>query len=141
MRFLRGREGNVGFWALIIALVFLPMATLLVDVPRLYATSVRLQSAVDAAAEAASRCVDVAWYQDTGETRLDAACAEAGARRHFEITAPSSPGVQSAFGGIAVDETADVVTATGSARVRVFFRHITLTLQRRATTAFRMERQ
>jgi len=140
-RFLRGRRGNMGFWALVIALVFLPMGTLVIDAPRLYVTSIRLQSAVDAAAEAAARCVDVAWYQDTGETRPDAACAEAEAQRYFTLTAPASSGVRSTFAGITVDESADSVSATGTAEVDVFFLHVPVHMNRTAVTSFRMAQE
>jgi len=139
--YLRGRAGNVTFWALIIALVFIPLAALLVDAPRLYTASIRLQSAVDAAAEAASRCVDVDWYQESGFTRLNLDCASAEAQRQFRLTAGGTPQMRPAFGGITVDETADAVTATGSMTVDVLFRHITVRIHRSATSAFRMEQR
>ena len=139
--YLRGRGGNIPFWALVIALVFLPLGSLLVDAPRLYTASIRLQSALDAAAEAAARCVDVDWYQDTGEVRLDPVCAAGEAQKHFDLTAGGSAHMRPAFGGVAVDETADTVTAVGEMHVDVFFRHVTLRLRRNATTAFRMTHQ
>ena len=70
--FVVGRKGDMVWNALIIVTVLLPLSGLAIDVPRYFALRSRLQAAVDAAAEAAARQVDIAHYQNTGETRLDA---------------------------------------------------------------------
>ena len=67
-----GRRGDMVWNALVIVTVLLPLSGLAIDVPRYFALRSRLQAAVDAAAEAAARQVDIAHYQNTGETRLDA---------------------------------------------------------------------
>ena len=141
--FLRGRGGNIPFWALVIALVFLPLGSLLVDAPRLYTVSIRLQSALDAAAEAAARCVDVDWYQDTGEVRLDPVCAAGEAQKHFDLVMSSLAGsrTQPTFEGLTVDDITGTVRAAGSVEVDVFFYHVTVFMRREAIAGYRMTRQ
>jgi len=58
------------FWAVILALVFVPLMALAWDVSRLMYVRGELQKAADAAAEAAARQVDIAHYRQTGETLL-----------------------------------------------------------------------
>ena len=119
-RYLRGRAGNVVWWALVIYMVFLPLASLATDVPRFFTMRTTLLSAASAAGEAAARCVDVPHYQDTGETRLNLSCVRTVSRQHFDgVTAPFKRGYYSfSLDRVTVDERADAVwvSATGSTR-------------------------
>ncbi len=59
--------GDMVWNALIIVTVLLPLSGLAIDIPRYFALRSRLQGAVDAAAEAAARQVDIPHFMNTGE--------------------------------------------------------------------------
>ncbi len=69
--FLEGRAGDMVWSALVITTALLPLTGLAIDVPRYFALRSRLHIAVDAAAEAAARQVDIVHYRNTGEIRLN----------------------------------------------------------------------
>ncbi len=138
------RGQNLAMFALVLAFLLVPLMTLVVDVPRYFILRATLQSAVDAAAEAAARCVDVAWYQETGEVRLDVACARAEAWRHFDlVTADPGTGYTYTLAEIAVDEAANTVTVQGTGRLTTFLGDLVprFTVQVAGTAAFRMSRE
>ena len=138
------RGQNLAMFALVLAFLLVPLMTLVVDVPRYFILRATLQSAVDAAAEAAARCVDVAWYQETGEVRLDVGCARAEARRHFDlVTADAGTGYTYALSEIAVDEAANTVTVRGTGRLTTFLGDLAprITVHGEGTAGFRMSRE
>jgi len=142
--FVVGRKGDMVWNALIIVTVLLPLSGLAIDVPRYFALRSRLQAAVDAAAEAAARQVDIAHYQNTGETRLDADHYAGEAHWAFEtaVTNLRARGYTASLDNLSVDEGADAVTADGSGTIRLFY-NLTppVTVRVSATSWYRMIRK
>lgn len=142
-RFLTARSGDMVWNALVVVTVLLPLSGLAIDVPRYFALRSRLQAAVDAAAEAAAQQIDVAHYQNTGETRLDGRYAgEAQWAFDTAVTDLRSRGYTASFDGVAVDEGADAVSVAGSGTIRLFYNLAPpVTLRVAATSWYRMVRE
>lgn len=142
-RYLRGRAGNVVWWALVIYMVFLPLAALTTDVPRFFTMRTTLLSAASAAGEAAARCIDVRHYQNSGETRLDMTCVRAVSRRHFDgVTATFKRNYYSfSLDRVTVDEAADAVWVSASGSTRFLWGVLpSPTAHVRIETKYRMSR-
>jgi Flp pilus assembly protein TadG len=142
--FVVGRKGDMVWNALVIVTVLLPLSGLAIDVPRYFALRSRLQAAVDAATEAAARQVDIAHYQNTGETRLDADQYGGEAHWAFEtaVTNLRARGYTANFDNLSVDDAADAVTADASGTIRLFY-NLTppVTVRVSATSWYRMVRK
>ena len=142
--FLTGRSGDMVWNALVIVTVLLPLSGLAIDVPRYFLLRSRLQVAVDAAAEAAARQVDIAHYQNTGETRLDPDTYGGEAHWAFEtaVTDLRARGYTASFDTLSVDEAADAVTVDASGTIRLFY-NLTppVTVRVSATSWYRMIRE
>ena len=140
--FLTGRSGDMVWNTLVIVSVLLPLSGLAIDVPRYFSLKSRLQSAVDAAAEAAAREVDIPHFQNTGDTRLKASYQDA-AGWAFETAVADlrARGYTADFGGTTLDEAADAVGATGAGKIRLFY-NLTpdLTITARAVSWYRLTR-
>ncbi len=143
-RWLCGRAGDMVWNALVIVTVLLPLSGLAIDVPRYFALRSRLQAAVDASAEAAARQVDIAHYQNTGETRLDTDTYGGEAHWAFEtaVTDLRARGYTASFENLSVDEAADAVTVDASGTIRLFY-NLTppVTVRVSATSWYRMIRE
>ena len=120
---LLGRRGDMVWSALIIVTVLLPLAGLAIDVPRYFALRSRLQSAVDASAEAAARAVDIRHYVNTGETRLEPDRYAGEATWAFETAVVDlrTRGYTARLDGIDLDEAADAVSTRASGTIRLFY--------------------
>jgi len=144
VRWLLGRAGDMVWNALVIVTVLLPLSGLAIDVPRYFALRSRLQAAVDASAEAAARQVDIAHYQNTGETRLDTDTYGGEAHWAFEtaVTDLRARGYTASFDNLSVDEAADAVTVDASGTIRLFY-NLTppVTVRVSATSWYRMIRE
>lgn len=141
--FLTAKAGDMVWSALVITTVLLPLAGLAIDVPRYFALRSRLQIAVDAAAEAAARQVDIAHYQNTGETRLNPRTYAGEASWAFDTAVSDlrARGYTADFGGASVDEAADAVSTTASGTIRLFYNLAPpVTVRVGATSWYRMTR-
>ncbi len=143
-RCLSDVRGDMVWNALSVVPVLLPLAGLALDVPRYFALRSRLQAAVDAAAEAAAQQIDVAHYQNTGETRLDAGRYAGEAQWAFDTAVADlrSRGYTASFEGLSLDEGADAVSVAGSGTIRLFYNLAPpVTLHVAATSWYRMVRE
>ena len=144
VHWLLGRAGDMVWNALVIVTVLLPLSGLAIDVPRYFLLRSRLQVAVDAGAEAAARQVDIAHYQNTGETRLDPDTYGGEAHWAFEtaVTDLRARGYTASFDSLSVDEAADAVTVDASGTIRLFY-NLTppVTVRVSATSWYRMIRE
>jgi hypothetical protein len=120
---LLDRQGDMVWNALILVTVLLPLAGLTIDVPRYFILRARLQAACNAASEAAARAVDVAYFQDTGDTRLVPGDALASAQSYFAAGVSSLSGgdYQPVLAGFAIDSSQRLVTVQGSGTLRLLF--------------------
>ena len=127
--------------ALVVVTVLLPLSGLAIDAPRYFNLRSRLQAAVDAAAEAAARQVDIVHYQNTGETRLDVGRYGDEAHWAFEtaVTSLRARGYTASFANLSVDDATAAVTASASGTVRLFY-NLTppVTVRVSATSWYRM---
>ncbi len=89
---LADRRGDMVWNALIIVTILLPLASLCIDVPRYFILRARLQAACNAASEGAARAVDIAYFQTTGDTRLDPGQAASNASALFSAGVSSLAG-------------------------------------------------
>ena len=143
-RWVAGRRGDMVWSALVIVTVLLPLAALAIDVPRYFALCSRLQSAADAAAEAAARAVDVRHYINTGETRLESEryAGEAGWAFETAVTGLRARGYTANLDAVELDEAADAVTTRASGTIRLFYNIAPpVTLHVFATSWYRMVRR
>ena len=122
-RWLRGREGDIVWNALIIVAVLLPLMGLTLDAPRYFILRTNLQAATDAAAEAASRSLDPAAWRNAGDVRLDPYWANRNAAEVWALTTASlrSMGYEAALESIRIDETHDTVTVRSRGSLRLLF--------------------
>ncbi len=138
-RWVLGRHGNMAWTALMLVAVLLPLASLTIDIPRYFVLRSRLQSATDAAALAAARCIDTAYYSETGQTRLDLAEAAQSAIAAFYGSTASlarTGGYRFSFHGIGVQGR--YVTASGSGTLYGLFGTTPfVTVHATAQTAYR----
>lgn len=83
-RFLFGRRAYaMPFYAIVLSTVALPLLILSVDVTRYFYMRTHLQSATDAACEAAAQAMDLPHFRSTGEGRIDLGRAGNQAWREF----------------------------------------------------------
>ena len=141
---LRGQRGDMVWNALVVVAVLLPLASLTIDVPRYFTLRARLQLAVDAAAEAAARCVDMPHFQNSGTARLRSSCVQQEANRFFALSTEdlAAKGYAPALGAVAIDESSDTVSAEALGTTRLFF-NLTpeFAVRVRAQSSFRMDKR
>ncbi len=120
---LADRRGDMVWNALIIVTILLPLASLCIDVPRYFILRARLQAACNAASEGAARAVDVAYFQTTGQTRLDPGQAANNASALFTagVSSLTGRGYSSSLSGFAIDDAAGTVTVQGTGSMRALF--------------------
>ena len=130
--------------ALVVVAVLLPLASLTIDVPRYFTLRARLQLAVDAAAEAAARCVDMPHFQNAGDARLRVGCVQQEANRFFALSTGdlAAKGYAPALGAVVVDESGDTVSAEASGTTRLVF-NLTpeFAVHVQAVSSFRMDKR
>src|SRR5690349_5949077 len=87
LRFLFGRGAfAMPYYAVVLAAVAVPLMILSLDVTRFFYLRTHLQSATDAACEAAAQALDLPHFKSTGEARVDLALARGYANREFSTT-------------------------------------------------------
>jgi len=121
--FFSGRKADMVWNTLVTVSVLLPLLSMTIDIPRYFRLRSTLQAAADAAAEAAARCVDVPVFYQTGDVRLDTACAHSDAYAVFDAATASlrSTGYYPALTGLYIDESQNRVEARAQGTIRLFF--------------------
>ncbi len=117
--FLEDVKGDIVWGTLVVATVLLPLASLAIDVPRYYTLRSTLQTAADAAAEGAARCINGPVFENMGEDSLYLSCVRREVVSRFYGTAHTldGKGFSYRFGSASLDSRSITVTAQGSARV------------------------
>lgn len=84
---LFSRRGDAFAWfASLLVLVFLPLASLSIDVTRLMYVRGHLQTAVDAACQSAADALDTRLFISTGQVRIEPGLARSQAAREFHAS-------------------------------------------------------
>jgi len=134
-------SGQALVWtALFAAFVLLPLMTLVVDAPRLWSISLRVQTAIDAACEdAAVSSVDYAHYQQTGEVRfLPTGTIYAIAQSTFAtVLADRAQKNFSASLTVSPNFNAGVVRCSSSVNVPLFFGQPSVSFMRESESSIR----
>lgn len=91
----RSERGDVMAWfAMLILLVGVPLASLSIDITRLMYVRTHLQAASDAACQAAADALDVRAFRDSGTARIEPGLARSQASQVFSATVADAGRVQ-----------------------------------------------
>lgn len=110
--------------AIVLMTVFLPLSSLVFDVPQYFAAASKLEMALDAAAQgAANDCLQLAEFSRSGLTGLDEGCLHGQALVRFqELTASlTDAGHGTSLTTIECRDNCQTVFLQGTVAVRVFF--------------------
>ena len=124
VRFCIGHRGDMVWSALLFITIFLPLASLSVDVPEYFRAATLLQGALDAAAqEAVNDCLDLEGFSNTGTVRLKSGCVPTAAGRRFqsETAHLAAEGHSPSLTSAACVDGCTAVALQGMVSTRVFF--------------------
>lgn len=88
----RERGSVMAWWAVTLSLIVLPLMALTIDATRALYVDTHLQTAADAACEAAASALDLAAFKASGTQRIDRALAGSYAAREFNATVSDAGG-------------------------------------------------
>lgn len=141
---LRGRQGDMVWSAVVLVTVMLPLAALTLDIPRYYRLAGQLNQALEAAAQdAALTCMDMAHFEHTGQIRMrDSLCLQVVAEGRFQDNVDEILGRGGMFPqlvAVAYDPARQRVHVEGQAQMDVFFGLTPrITVRRTANSYIRM---
>ena len=110
--------------ALLFITIFLPLASLSVDVPEYFRVATLLQGALDAAAqEAVNDCLDLEGFSNTGTARLKSTCIQqtVGQRFRSETSSLATEGHNPSLTSAVCSNGCTTVNVHGVVSTRVFF--------------------
>ncbi|MRR32017.1 hypothetical protein EG834_17185 [bacterium] len=81
---------SMALYAVVLAVVGIPLMSLSIDITRLMYARTHLQAAVDAACEAGAQALDVPTFMETGVRQIEYGQALANATREFRATISST---------------------------------------------------
>jgi hypothetical protein len=103
-RLLLSREGDAYAWfAALLVFVFIPLASLSIDVTRLMYVRGHLQTANDAACQSAADALDVPLFIQTSRKRIEPGLARRQAAREFKATLNDDSKIRYTVEGLAID--------------------------------------
>jgi len=127
---------------MVLMTVFLPLSSLVFDVPQYFAAAATLEMALEAAAqEAANDCLQLEAFSRRGVARLDADCIGRQAGRRFvSLTGPlAGSGHEPTLTASRCEDSCQTVVLHGAATIRVFFSlSPTITIARTGSSQVRM---
>ncbi len=141
LAWLRHCGGDLVWNTLILVTVLIPLGGLSVDIPRYFLLRSTLATAADAAAADAAQCLDIPYFQNTGESRLLADCARSAAQDTFAANVDhlDPAAYHPHFLNLTIDETQDEVAVHVSGDLRLVFGLTpAFTIQVVAASRFRM---
>ena len=138
----RDTGGSLIWNAAVILLVFLPLASLTVDVPAYLRVASHLEQALATAAQdAANSCLDLSSFSQSGTAILALPCLQQTAQQRFDQATSSLAAAQHrpTLAQVTCHNACQTVTLQGTVAVRVFFAlSPAITLTRSATSRTRM---
>ena len=124
VKFIIGCKADMVWSTLLFITIFLPLASLSVDVPEYFRVATLLQGALDAAAqEAVNDCLDLEGFSNTGTARLKSTCIRkaAGQRFRSETSGLSVEGHNPVLTAVACTNGCRSLEVQGVVSTRVFF--------------------
>ena len=101
---LSSRRGDAYAWfAAMLVFVFIPLASLSIDVTRMMYVRGHLQTANDAACQSAADALDAPLFIQTGQKHIEPGLARAQAAREFSATLVDAGKVRYTVDGLALD--------------------------------------
>ncbi len=103
-RLLLSRKGDAYAWfASMLVFVFIPLASLSIDVTRMMYVRGHLQTANDAACQSAADALDVPLFIETNQKRIEPGLARSQAMREFSATLNDAGKIRYTIDGLAID--------------------------------------
>ena len=103
-RLLISRRGDAYAWfASMLVFVFIPLASLSIDVTRMMYVRGHLQTANDAACQSAADALDVPLFIETNQKRIEPGLARKQAAREFSATLRDADKIRYTIEGLALD--------------------------------------
>ncbi len=124
VKFVIGRKADMVWSALLFITIFLPLASLSVDVPEYFRVATLLQGALDASAQqAVNDCLDLEGFSNTGTARLKSACIQQAAGQRFgsETSSLTTGGHSPVLMSVACSNECRSLQVQGVVSTRVFF--------------------
>lgn len=124
VRFVMGRRADMVWSAVLFITIFLPLASLSVDVPEYFRVATQLQGALDASAQqAVNDCLDLEGFSNTGTAQLKSTCIQqaAGQRFRSETSGLATGGHSPELTSVACSNGCRSLQVQGVVATRVFF--------------------
>ncbi len=122
LRWIAGKKGDMVWNTLVIVTVMLPLMGLTLDIPRYFILRSTLQSAADAAAEAAAQTLDAAAFVNSGDVQLSDYAVRSANDTFGAVAAPmTAKGYNLSLDGVSIDEGADEVSVAAHGDIRYLF--------------------
>lgn len=103
-RLFLSRRGDAFAWfAVLMVLVGIPLASLSIDIVRMMYVRGHLQTATDAACQSAADALDAPLFVSTGEKRINTALARSQAAREFSATLQDAGQVRFDIHGLSIN--------------------------------------
>ncbi len=119
---MTAKKGDMVWNTLVIVTVMLPLMGLSLDIPRYFILRNTLQNATDAAAEAAAQTLDAGALINAGDAKLSSYAAQSAAIAFSAAASPmTARGYHLSLDGVAVNESANEVSATAHGDIRYLF--------------------
>ena len=100
----RSQRGDAYAWfAALMLIIGIPLASLSIDIVRMMYVRTHLQTATDAACQAAADALDVPTYLSTGVKQIDPVLARSQADREFAATLQDATKIDYSIGGLTLD--------------------------------------
>ncbi|HUI87273.1 MAG TPA: pilus assembly protein TadG-related protein [Anaerolineales bacterium] len=115
----RNERGDAYAWfAALMLIIGIPLASLSIDIVRMMYVRTHLQTATDAACQAAADALDVPTYLSTGRKQIDPVLARSQADREFMATLQDATRIDYSITGLGLDYPSPVdAHCAASARV------------------------
>lgn len=121
---MRDTRGNLVWHTVVLLTVFLPLASLTVDIPEYFKAAAHLEQVLAASAQdATNTCLQLEQYSLTGHAALDAACLARVAQQRFALATAGLRAMrhQPVLVSVTCTDSCRTATLRGTVTLHVFF--------------------